>query len=384
VPTNRTFETLATQVFDTCLGVKPGEAVWIHSWDHTLDLARAFESECTKRHCPSTVTVRFGEQWLDSILHGSREQLQTIPPQSKAALEHTDFYIFTMGPAGPIPWESIPKENRGEVSQWLDTRYDKSAYASQWAKIASANRVKMLAIEATLATSERAKEKGLNYRRWRTMMLHGCSADHKEVAGKAKMLNKVLSGKGRVSISTRAGTWLSFTLDKRTPGISDGISSDTMATDGRVTFLPAGAIEISINEESAEGTIVYDAPVSMGNQTIEDLTLELNDGEILKQTASEGIKEFDRYLTVGGDAAGTLSYFGLGLNPNLKHGFTQDDKVLGNIALGFGDNRALGGRNAAPNQWWASITKPTMEIDGAMIMKDGKLILENLIPDIHA
>src|SRR6266571_2128248 len=49
---------LLSKVFDTCLRIRPGDTAWIHSWDHSLDLAMALESKCTKRKCPSIVTVR--------------------------------------------------------------------------------------------------------------------------------------------------------------------------------------------------------------------------------------------------------------------------------------------------------------------------------------
>jgi len=35
---------LVSEVFDNCLGVKPGDSVWISSWDHTLDLAAIMQT----------------------------------------------------------------------------------------------------------------------------------------------------------------------------------------------------------------------------------------------------------------------------------------------------------------------------------------------------
>ena len=349
--------------------------MWISSWDHTLDLASAFGSECTKRGCPSLMTVRYEDIWLRSISELSKEQLKGVPPQMKAALAKTNFFILTMGPRRPIPWDSIPKTRRRLVSVWLDTRYDKSPYAREWAETSRLHGVRMLAIEATLATPERAKALGLDYDEWKDVMFRGCLADHKEIAKRSRALARVLSGKEKVRVSTPSGTELCLVLDRRSVEISDGIATKAKAERGLVTFLPAGAIEVSVNEESAEGSVVYDAPVSMGSQTIQGLEINLKDGRIHRYVAARGVDAFGRYLQGGGRDAGRFAFLGFGLNPNLRHGYTQDDKVLGDVTLGFGDNTTMGGKNRASEQWWASVVKPTVTVNGAEIMDEGRLLV---------
>jgi leucyl aminopeptidase (aminopeptidase T) len=319
------------------------------------------------------VSVRYQDVWLQLITQGSKRQLQSIAPQERAALEETDFYIFTMGPRSPIPWSSVPAEKRGEVSVYLDARYDRSLFARRWAMIAKAHNVKMLAVEATLATPERAEAQGLNPEEWRSVMLQGSVADHKTIARLARKLAGVMSSRGSASLSAATGTRLKFDLDSRPVDISDGISTDDMAKKARVVFLPTGVIEVSIDEKSAEGEIVYGVPIRLGNEIVEGLVIELKDGLITKYSATRGLKSFGRYLKEGRRNAGRFSYFGLGLNPNLKRGFTQDDKVLGGLTLGFGDNRSISGLNSAAGQWWASISGATLEVNGRALLDKGSL-----------
>jgi len=320
------------------------------------------------------LSVRYENVWLRSILKGSREQLESITPQEKSVLEETDFHIFTMGPRNPVPWGSIPQEKRSEVSVWLDTRYDKSNYARTWRRIARANKVKTLAVEATLATPERAKAQGLDSEEWFDVMLRGCTVDYVAIARRGKKLGRIISGRGGVGVTSPAGTLLNFDLDHRHVGVSDGILTDEMAEKGMIVFLPAGAIEVSVDEESAEGRIVYDRPVRLGNGKIEGLVIELKDGLVVKYSATRGLETFEQYLKEGGSGAGRLSYFGFGLNPNLRYGFTQDDKVLGGLTLGFGDNRSMGGKNPAKDQWWASIMNTTTKVDSHPLLEEGTLL----------
>ena len=369
------YSSLVSEVLDDCLKVKPGDVVWISSWDHTLDLASALGSECARRGCPHLMTVQYEDLWLRSISELSKEQLKDVSPQMRAASATTDFFIFTIGPRKPIPWDSIPKKKQKLVSVWLDTRYDKSPYAREWASVSRLHGVRMLAIEATLATPERARALGMNYDEWRDVMLQGCLADHKEIVRRSRALARVLSGKARVRVSTAPGTELSFALDRRSVEISDGITTRAKAKRGLVTFLPAGAIEVTVSEESAEDKVIYDAPVRMGNQTIQGLEINLKEGRIYRYVAVRGADVFERYLQGGGRDAGRFAFLGFGLNPNLRHGYTQDDKVLGEVTLGFGDNKTMGGKNRASEQWWASVAKPTVMVNGIEIMDEGKLLV---------
>lgn len=372
MPAAADYPRLASEILDVCLQVKPHERVWIRSWNHTIDLAETIAAECASRRCLFRLTTLDESRWLRSMIKGPLKELESPSADDEEALSRTDYFLFTMGPKRPIPWNKIPKNRRALVSVWLDTRYDKSAYAKKWAKVAKKHKVKMLAVEATLATRERAAVLGLNSDEWRSVMFRGCMIDHRVVAGRAKLLAKAMSGQGGVKVSTASGTQLAFELDCRPVGVSDGISNDDMAKEARVVFLPAGAVEVSFDETSAEGKIVFDAPVRLGNETIENLAVELKDGLIRKYSATRGSKSFAEYLQRGEDV-GRLSYFGLGLNPGLRRGFTQDDKVLGGLTLGFGDDTSMGGKTSVGSQWWASVAGATSSLDGRKLLEEGNL-----------
>jgi leucyl aminopeptidase (aminopeptidase T) len=234
----------------------------------------------------------------------------------------------------------------------------------------------MLAIEATLATPERAEVLGLNYEEWRDVMLAGCGADYHEVSRRGKILASLLSGKEEVQITTPHGTDLRFRLDNRPVDASGGIATEEKAEKGLVTFLPAGGAEVSANEESAEGKIVYDVPIRVKGGPVVGLTLQIKAGSIVEFTARERKEIFKRYLKEDSEDVNRFAFFGFGLNPRLRHGFTQDDKVLGGVTLGFGDNENRGGKNKADgHEWWASMTKATVTIGDTEVMRDGTLLI---------
>ncbi len=369
--------TLSKQILDGCLRTEPGQRLWINSWDHTLELASDLALESRRRSCEVLLTVQLEDLWLRSMLEAPLELLDNLPAHLAAALEKTDIYIYTLGPRKPIPWDKIPAERRKSVSVWLDVRYDKSRFAGQWAKVARRNKVRMLGIEATLATAERAESMGLDLAEWRRVMFEGCTADPREMASHGRALEPLMSREGQVHVTTPFGTDLRFRLDKRPPDYSYGLATEEKAERGEVVFLPTGGIEVSAAEDSAEGRIVYDPVIRTEKGQVEDLTFQVAQGRIKQFSARSGREIFERYLREGTGDENRFAYFGFGLNPKLRHGFTQDDKVLGSTIVGFGHSGAKEGKNVASGTWWASMTKATVTISGQKIMEDGKLLVKS-------
>jgi leucyl aminopeptidase (aminopeptidase T) len=365
-------DSVARTAIEVSLDVRPGENVLIHGWEHTLDLMSRMAWHCGRRGGNVMLSIQPEDLWFKTIMTSPLNLLQNPSDQLIAALKKSQAYIFTLGPRGPIPWKKIPEKRRGEVSVWLDRRYDHSRFAAKWAAVSKKHRVRMLAIEATFATPERARALGLNFKEWRKVMLAGCTADWKSVSRRARKLVRPLSGQDMVHLTTPAGTKLGFKLDRRKVEYSDGLTSEEKTNRGFVTFLPSGGIEVSIDEQSAEGRIIYDLPIRLPGRTVRNLKLDIQGGQVTEFDAEDGKDEFGEYLNSGGDA-GRLGFFGLGLNPNLRFGFTQDDKVLGGATLGLGDNKEKGGKNRANgNGWWGVVSEATLVIGETEVLRRGR------------
>jgi len=366
-------QALARQILDVCLNVKSGEHVWINSWDHTLGLASQLAWECTKRGCEILTTIQQEDLWLRSIIEAPVESLDVLPKQIAAALEKTDVYIYTLGPSRPVPWDKIPKERRKLVTRWF---LEDNNFVKAWKEIAKARRIRMLGIEATLATPETARVLGLDYRTWSRVMFSSCMVDYHAIAERARRLAEIISGEGPVHITTPQGTDFRFRFDRRPVDTGYGLADNEMVRKGGVVFVPAGGVEVSADEKSGKGVVVFDAPILslVKEGRIERLTLRVKNGRISQHSAASNSAAFGRWLKKGSGDVDRFGFFGFGLNPRLRHGFTQDDKVLGGVTIGFGDNSDKAGKNRAGGQgFWASMTGATVRIDGRVVMRAGRL-----------
>jgi leucyl aminopeptidase (aminopeptidase T) len=361
------------QVLDVCVGLQPGEKVWINTWEHDTELASQLALQCLKRGCPALTTVQFYRPWEYTILEARPEIAENLSASQAGVLRETDVYIFTLGPR-ITPWNKIPPERRNLVTTWF---LEKNKFVEQWKTIAKARRVRMLGIEATLATPEKAETLGLEYAEWRRIMYDGCMTDYSVVSTRARALERLIHTDDEVHITTPHGTDFTFKLDNRPVDSFDGILGKDWVSQGRPGFLPAGGIEVSATEESGIGKIVFDQPILslLRDGRIDRLTLSVSGGRIVKCSASAHQQGFERWLKEGKGDVDRFAFFGFGLNPNLRHGFTQDDKVLGGVTLGFGDNSDKAGKNKADRGFWASMTGATVTIGNNRLMKDGNLLV---------
>jgi leucyl aminopeptidase (aminopeptidase T) len=364
---------LVHQAVDVCLGIKDGENVWIHSWDHTTDLASDIAFACRQAGAQPLVTLVTEDYWMRSLVETPKKLLETLPSHQAAALEHTDAFIFMLGPKSPIDWSQIPPEKRELANVWYS---DSNKYLDSWRKIAQENSIRMLGIEYCLATEESSRSWGLEHMRWREVMLAGCITDQREIAKRAGELARIIRDSHEVNVRTPFGTDLRFRLAGRKPIIGDSMVSKKDATEGTVKFLPSGFVETAADEDSADGKVVYDSPILVrGAKRIEGLTLEFKHGKMVEYSARAGAEAFRKYLESAQGDVDKFGFFGIGLNPCLKHGFTQDDKVLGGFTLGIGGNEDKGGKNrtTANRHWWALMTRATVQIGKELVLKDGSV-----------
>jgi leucyl aminopeptidase (aminopeptidase T) len=366
---------LASKVVTQCLNVKDGENVWIETWNHTIDLASKIALECSERGAQPFITLKDENYWIRSLKEAPKKLLETIPSTMAAALEHTDVFIFMVGPKKPVDWSRIPSEKQGLANVWY---LESNKYLDSWRQVSKKHGVRTLGIEYCRATPAWAHTLGLSLKEWRDVMLEGCLADQRLIADRAAKLTGILRNVGKVSIETPFGTSLTFRLAGRQPNVGDSVLTREDEIKGIVKFLPSGFVELAPDEETAEGIVVYDVPtLKWSGRRIEGLKLRFSHGAVVEYSADSGSEAFEDYLnTCHGDSR-RFGFFGLGLNPGLRHGFTQDDKVLGSVTLGIGGNEDKNGKNrtVGNRHWWAAVTRATVKLDEETILKDGNLMV---------
>jgi leucyl aminopeptidase (aminopeptidase T) len=190
----------------------------------------------------------------------------------------------------------------------------------------------------------------------------------------------------------RAGDWLAAQLSEasscrvRSPGGTDltldlggrsGINDDgDMAAVGAFGNLPAGEAFIAPVETSAEGTIVYDGALGGYGLLEQPVVVTVSAGRVVSAVGGAAGPWLEGVLDAGGEFGRSIAELGIGTNPaaRLTGNVLEDEKALGTVHLAFGTSVGIGGVNRSSVHIDGLVLRPSVELDGRLLMEDGALV----------
>ena len=203
------------------------------------------------------------------------------------------------------------------------------------------------------------------------MIARTMSADCNDIHKRTEKLSRILKGAKKIRITTRKGTDVEIVTAGRDFCLDTGV----LTKPGSFSNLPAGEIYVAPVEGKSSGLVVFDASFSGLGMLSEPITIEIDKGRALKIKGDRG--RLARMLDAPGPNGRNLAELGIGTNDKARiTGYVlEDEKVMGTIHLAFGDNANFGGKVKVDVHLDGMVTRPTVEADGKVIMKDGHLIL---------
>ncbi len=197
------------------------------------------------------------------------------------------------------------------------------------------------------------------------------SADYNKIAQRSQKLMKALSGKKEARVKAIAGTDITLSLEGRTWNTDTGLYHQP----GSYGNLPAGEVFIAPLEGTANGTIVVDGAMAGVGVVKKPIKLVVRDGYVTEITGDNSAKNLEKSIEKFGKPARNIAELGIGTNDKAKiiGMVLEDEKVMGTVHMAIGDNKSMGGEVSVQSHLDGILLKPTLEIDGEVIMKDGVL-----------
>jgi len=342
--------------------ISEGEAVLIYTVREGLDLAEAMALECDLVGAKPLVTVYSNDYMVKALTKPQEKYVETPPKLMLRAMEASDAYIAISKPAlGKAPVSRIGAWRRGRkpVSDAMDKK------GVRWVGI-------------TYPAADRAEESGMSLAKFRKIILAALDIDYDALVKNGRRLVQKVVSSEKVHVISAKGTDVEFLVKGRKWIIDDGDISKEDVDAGDVGLnLPCGEVFVCPVETSANGTVFFDVPTSYYGHTIKGIKLEFKEGKVVNFDAQSGLKDFKTVLEAATGDKDRIAEFAIGLNPKAKfiNDILVDEKVLGTVHFAIGDNKgpAYGGKNSSSIHWDLIMTKPTVEVDGKVIMKKGKL-----------
>jgi len=202
------------------------------------------------------------------------------------------------------------------------------------------------------------------------MMKRTLTADFNKIKHINKKLIKKLKNKNQIRIKTKKGTNSEFYIKGRNWISDDGIYTRKRAFGN----LPAGEIFIAPVEGKTNGRIVCDASVGGLEKVDKNIEIIVKNGFIEKIDGGKIANNFKKLLK--NKLYKNVAELGIGTNYKAKitGNVLEDEKVMGTCHIAFGNNRHFGGKIDVPFHVDFVIKMPTIYADGALIMKNGKII----------
>jgi leucyl aminopeptidase (aminopeptidase T) len=203
------------------------------------------------------------------------------------------------------------------------------------------------------------------------IFLRAVAVDYQAITQTNVCLKVALEKARKLRLTTNAGTDLIMQIARnRKVSNCNGILKP-----GKVTNLPDGEVAIAPEECSSNGVIVFDlSAIGDDGKSVKlkkPFKAYVKDGLLVK---CENRRLWEILSSV--ENGTNLAELGIGTNPQAKiiGQILEDEKVLGTAHIAFGTNAELGGIIQTSVHMDSVLDKPTISVDGRVIMKEGKIL----------
>jgi aminopeptidase len=353
-------ETLAGNLLDYSLGLKEGERVLVEGESGSLDLMIALVEAAYRRSAVPFVHLgdsRLHRAWL---LQADRKQMDLRVSWEMHRLSDVDASVGIMAGQNATEYADIPGAVM-DASRLAAKPLMDMYLAKKWVLL-------------RFPTPSAAQAAGMSTEGFEDFCLAVSALDYARMDRAMDPLVELMQSTDRVRI-TSPGTDISFSI-KGIPILK--ASGQNNVPDGEVFTAPV--------RDSANGTILFNAPSLEDGTVFERVRLTLEAGKIVDADANEP-QRLQQMLDTD-EGARYLGEFALGLNPLIKRPMKDtlyDEKIGGSLHLTPGrayDEADNGNRSGIH---WDLVLIQTPEwgggeiyFDDMLVRKDGRFVLPDL------
>jgi leucyl aminopeptidase (aminopeptidase T) len=205
-------------------------------------------------------------------------------------------------------------------------------------------------------------------------LIRTMNADYPAIAERTIRVAGLLSSARIAHLTSNLGTDLTLPIN----GITAIASTGLILNPGQWGNLPSGEAYLRPEEGKAEGVVVVDGALAGLGTVSEPVRITVKDGAAVVVEGGEDAHRFAAMLDKVGTAARNVAELGVGTNDRavLTGKILEDEKILGTVHVAFGNNASMGGTVDIPFHVDGIILKPTLGLDGEVILRDGKPLFE--------
>jgi leucyl aminopeptidase (aminopeptidase T) len=204
------------------------------------------------------------------------------------------------------------------------------------------------------------------------MLARVMSADMAELRRRGNAVAAALDAASSARITCANGSDLTLAIEGRS-AIPD---AGELQERGAFGNLPCGEGFIAPLETQGSGTLVVDGTIG-GIGRVDDLvTVTVEGGRAVDASGPQGARLIEMLSAPGPEGTG-VAELGIGTNEKaiLTGNLLEDEKILGTCHVAFGASAGIGGVVQVPIHLDCVVMRPTVELDGEVVVREGELLL---------
>ncbi|UFJ39258.1 hypothetical protein LOK74_14385 [Brevibacillus humidisoli] len=205
------------------------------------------------------------------------------------------------------------------------------------------------------------------------MMTGAVNADYQKMSQLTNRFVQLFEAADQVRVTCPNGTDVTFSVRGRATMAVDGICTEA----GAWNFAPAGTTATAPLEGTTNGTIVFDGSLAPFGVVDEPVRLTVKDGLIREIAGGRTAADFAELLQSYEDPnVYNIAEMGIGTNEKaeLSGKLIEDERILGAFHFGIGKSLNIGGEVDAPFHTDGMIMKPSVYVDGKLVVEAGKIL----------
>lgn len=358
---------IAEEIINKNLSIKEKEVVIISASPKSLEFSEALAYQCSMIGAQPLIQYNSDELLLRTLKNIKIKYLKEWPKLSDALMKVADARII-IDDQNPFLESKLPQDKielRREVMKAITRREDNRI-------IRKDEKVALVGFP----TEEQARALGVSFNKLSKIFWSTFNIDCNELYKFNDLLARKFMNAKKVRLTGKE-TELEISIRGRTPLNSAGLwDKDKIGfinlPDGEVFFAPV--------ENGANGEIFFDLPCMwhFGKQ-VKGVWFKFRNGKVVDYKIDKGLTAFEDVMKNASGSKFNIAELGIGTNPHAKPTgglIIVDEKIKGTIHIAIGDNKIFGGKGDATIHWdfFKTMNPGTMEVDGKLVMENGKFI----------
>ncbi len=205
-------------------------------------------------------------------------------------------------------------------------------------------------------------------------------ADFRKAAPLCEKFGDIFTNAETLTITSKAGT--NFTTNLK--GRKGNAHKCLVDKPGQFSAAPNIEANFSPIEKTSDGVFVADASIPyLGIGALSSpVTFVIKDGAVVEIKGGAEAKKIERIWKEQNDPnVYNIAQVAVGLNPEVPEaigslGCNYDEGAFGTMHIGIGTSTNLGGTVKATTHFDAVMSRPTLIVDGEMLIEDGNVLLK--------